>query len=61
EMVLVAGDENETLSFVNDFREKYFGIKEPFNLVYPDDAELEDELFQTIEEDPEEEDDGFGF
>ncbi|MEP4532418.1 MAG: hypothetical protein ABJ004_04980 [Cyclobacteriaceae bacterium] len=68
ELVVVGGDENETLSFVNSFRENYFGIKEAFNLVYPDDFDIEeDEGFDTIEtiDEPNDtssdEDDGFGF
>lgn len=58
EMVLIAGDENETLKFLNAFRKNYFGIDEPYNLLYPDDASLEDEQFKTIEK---KDDDGFGF
>jgi len=58
EMVLIAGDENETLSFLNSFRKTYFGIDEPYNLVYPDDVILDDENFDTINK---EKDDGFGF
>jgi hypothetical protein len=60
ELVLIAGDENETLKFLNGFRKIYFGIDEPYNLVYPDDATSEDEILDTIEKDKEE-DDGFGF
>ncbi|MEO9868987.1 hypothetical protein [Ekhidna sp.] len=59
ELILALGDQNETLSYINNFRLNYFGIKEPYNLVSPDDVNLEDENFDTIEED--EEDDGFGF
>ena len=58
ELVLIAGEENETLKFLNTFRKNYFGIDEPYNLVYPDDAILEDQEFETIEKD---DDDGFGF
>ncbi|MEQ8583879.1 MAG: hypothetical protein RIC30_16115 [Marinoscillum sp.] len=58
ELVLVLGDENETLSFINDFREKYFGITDPYDLVSPDEVNLDDETFDTIEES---DDDGFGF
>ncbi|MFY0605541.1 MAG: hypothetical protein JXR10_02430 [Cyclobacteriaceae bacterium] len=60
ELVLVLGDETETLTFINEFREKYFGITEPYDLVSPDEISVEDdETFDTIEEDPV--DDGFGF
>ncbi len=59
ELVVAKADENETLKFINDFRLKYFGIEEPYNLVYPTEINLEDENFETIE--TEEEDDGFGF
>lgn len=64
ELVLVGGDENETLGFINSFRENYFGIKEPFSLVYPDDFDIQDdENFETIETEEETldevEDDGF--
>lgn len=58
ELVLVLGDESETLTFINNFRETYFGITEPYDLVSPDDISLEDEEFETIQED---DDDGFGF
>lgn len=51
EMVLVKGDQNETLSFVNTFREKYFGITDPYDLVSPDDISLDDEGFETIKKD----------
>jgi hypothetical protein len=59
ELVLILGDENETLKFLNEFQQVYFGVEEPYNLVYPDDITLDDENFDTIEED--EDDDGFGF
>lgn len=58
ELVLVLGDETETLTFINNFRETYFGITEPYDLVSPQDINLEDEEFETIQED---DDDGFGF
>ena len=58
ELVLAVGTVNETLSFINDFRLNYFGIKEPYNLISPDDINVEDENLDTIEED---DDDGFGF
>ncbi|MBC6399793.1 MAG: hypothetical protein GDA37_02050 [Ekhidna sp.] len=57
ELALALGTENETLGFINDFRLNYLGIKEPYNLISPDDINLEDESFETIEKD----DDGFGF
>lgn len=57
ELVFVVGDTNETLSFINTFRKNYFGIETPYNLSSPSDASLEDEKFDTIEDD----DDGFGF
>ncbi|MEQ8470330.1 MAG: hypothetical protein RIC35_04055 [Marinoscillum sp.] len=58
ELVLVLGDDTETLTFINNFRETYFGITEPYDLISPDEISLEDEEFKTIEEDK---DDGFGF
>jgi len=58
ELTLVLGEENETLKFINEFRENYFGITEPYDLVSPDDVNLEDESFDTIEKN---DDDGFGF
>ncbi len=58
EKILALGDQNETLTFINAFRLNYFGINEPYNLVLPDDASLEDESFDTIKKD---DDDGFGF
>ena len=52
ELVIVEGDENETLSFINSFRERYFGITTPFDLVFPDEVQLgEEENFDTIEKD----------
>ncbi len=61
ELVIVEGDENETLSFINSFRERYFGISEPFDLVFPDEVQLgEEENFDTIEKVPAKQaDDGF--
>lgn len=58
ELVLAIGDQNETLGFINAFRLNYFGIKEPYNLISPDDTSVEDEKFDTIKKDK---DDGFGF
>jgi len=58
ELIFVKGETNETLSFINDFRLKYFGISEPYNLISPDDVSLEDENFDTIKK---KDDDGFGF
>ncbi len=58
ELVFIAGEENETLKFINDFRGTYLGIDDPYNLVYPDDVSLDDSNFETIEKD---DDDGFGF
>ena len=59
ELIVAIGDTNETLGFINDFRKKYFGLEEPYNLVSPDEINVEDENFDTIED--EDEDDGFGF
>jgi len=60
ELVLALGTENETLTFINDFRRNYFGISEPYNLISPDDISVEDEDdLDTIEKD--DDDDGFGF
>lgn len=59
EMIIAVGNETETLTFINDFRLNYFGIKEPYNLISPDDVNVEDENFDTVEE--EDDDDGFGF
>ncbi len=56
EYATLLGDENLTLKFINDFRKKYFGIDEPFNLQVPMDTFLEDQEFETVEE---EDDDGF--
>ena len=58
ELIIAVGAETETLTFINDFRLNYFGIKEPYNLVSPDDVNVEDENFDTIKKD---DDDGFGF
>ena len=48
-------DENNVLDYINDFRLKYFGIKEPYDLMSPSDTFLEDEIFKTVSDD----DDGF--
>ncbi len=48
-------DENNVLDYINNFRLKYFGIKEPYNLMSPSDTFLEDEIFKTVSDD----DDGF--
>ncbi|MEQ9301646.1 MAG: hypothetical protein RIF33_23910 [Cyclobacteriaceae bacterium] len=55
----VVGDQSETLSFINRFRQDYFGITEPYNLSSPDDIFLDDESFDTIDKDKDK--DGFGF
>ena len=46
---------NNVLDYINDFRLKYFGIKEPYDLMSPSDTFLEDEIFKTVSDD----DDGF--
>lgn len=51
------GDEIATLEFINKFRERYFGIDEPFDLQMPMDTFVEDEEFDTILK--EDDDDGF--
>ena len=48
-------EESIVLDYINNFRLKYFGIKEPYNLMSPSDTFLEDEIFETISDD----DDGF--
>ncbi len=48
-------NEADVLTYVNNFRLKYFNIKEPYNLLSPSDTFLEDEIFKTISDD----DDGF--
>ena len=48
-------DEDVVLNYINDFRFRYFGIKEPYNLMSPSDTFLEDEVFKTVSDD----DDGF--
>ena len=48
-------DENSVLNYINDFRLRYFGIKEPYDLMSPSDTFLEDEIFKTVSDD----DDGF--
>jgi hypothetical protein len=49
-------DEEYTLDYINNFRLKYFNIKEPYDLKSPSDTFLEDEIFKTITDD---DDDGF--
>ena len=48
-------DEDVVLNYINDFRFRYFGIKEQYNLMSPSDTFLEDEIFKTVSDD----DDGF--
>ena len=48
-------DENSVLNYINNFRLRYFGIKEPYDLMSPSDTFLEDEIFKTVSDD----DDGF--
>ena len=48
-------DEDAVLNYINDFRFRHFGIKEPYNLMSPSDTFLEDEIFKTVSDD----DDGF--
>ena len=49
-------DENYVLDYINNFRLRYFGIEEPYDLMSPSDTFLEDEVFKTVTDD---EDDGF--
>lgn len=58
DLVFVVGEISETLGFINTFRKNYYGIETPYDLSSPSDASLEDEKFETIEDD---DDDGFGF
>jgi len=51
------GDEIATLEFINNFRKRYFGVDEPFDLQVPIDTFVEDEEYDTILED--DDDDGF--
>ena len=53
---LMIVDEEYTLDYINNFRLKYFNIKEPYDLKSPSDTFLEDEIFKTITDD---DDDGF--
>ncbi|MFY0626345.1 MAG: hypothetical protein JXR07_08630 [Reichenbachiella sp.] len=72
EYTTVIGDEFEVLSFIDDFRMRYFGIADDYNLEFPDDQHIiiEDEEEDFAEEEEEEpvseeepigddEDDGF--
>ena len=38
------------MKFVNDFRNRYYGINEAYSLEYPEETHLEEDNFQTIEE-----------
>ncbi|MEP2508818.1 MAG: hypothetical protein ABJH72_05650, partial [Reichenbachiella sp.] len=46
----VVGDEFEVLKFVNDFRNKYYGINEAYSLEYPEETHLEEDIYDTIED-----------
>lgn len=50
EYTTVVGDEFEVLKFVNDFRNRYYGINEAYNLEYPEETHLEEDIYQTIED-----------
>ncbi|SMD34488.1 hypothetical protein SAMN04488029_2036 [Reichenbachiella faecimaris] len=50
EYTTVLGDEFEVLKFVNDFRNRYYGINEAYNLEYPEETHLEEDVYQTIDE-----------
>ncbi len=50
EYTTVVGDEFEVLKFVNDFRNKYYGINEAYNLEYPEKIHLEEDIYETIED-----------
>ena len=52
QLILVAGDETETLKYINTFRKVYLNIEAPFKLTYPDGF---DEFLDISEDD----DDGF--
>ncbi|WP_420580307.1 hypothetical protein [Reichenbachiella sp.] len=50
EYTTVVGDEFEVLKFVNDFRNRYYGINEAYSLEYPEETHLEEDSYETIEE-----------
>jgi hypothetical protein len=52
----VLGDEFEVLKFINDFRANYYGIKDEYNLEFPEETHLEEDNYDTIEDVDEEED-----
>jgi len=53
QLILVAGEEAETLSYINTFRKVYLDIEAPFKLTYPEGF---DEFLDASEDD---DDDGF--
>ena len=53
QLILVAGEEAETLDFINTFRKVYLDIEAPFKLIYPEGF---DEFLDASEDD---DDDGF--
>ena len=53
QLILVAGEEAETLNYINTFRKVYLNIEAPFKLTYPDGF---DEFLDASES---EDDDGF--
>lgn len=57
EYTTVIGDEFEVLDFIDDFRMRFFGITDDYNLEFPDDSHIivEDESYDTFEEEEEEE------
>ena len=53
QLLLVAGEETETLNYINTFRKVYLDIEDPFKLTYPDGF---DEFLDVSDDD---DDDGF--
>jgi len=53
QLILVAGEETETLNFINTFRKVYLDIEVPFKLTYPEGF---DEFLDASDDD---DDDGF--
>lgn len=45
------GEENETMTFINNFRKNYYNITKPFNLQFSTDKAFGSDGFDTIEED----------
>ncbi len=58
ELLFVLGEVNEVTNYINDFRSRYLGINEPYQLLFPSDTAFGDGFSKDL---PFEEEDNDGF